>query len=186
VEAIEASCRRHCGEPAPDVAADDACKAAVAKARKVVESVPMPKRAPKVFAALVDPAVSCGSTDPALADLARAGAKADREAREAALAEVLRTDPDFSGLCPAGPSVLDDVAAESSRQRVHWIIATCPIDDAHEGAGSYGDVGPMTYLASRLLQRIWALQGATTSDHRIMIDIVLLASGLEAEAARGR
>jgi hypothetical protein len=185
-EVIEAKCRAACADPAPAPEADAACVAAATAARKKIEAVPMPKRAPRVFAALADPAVSCGSTDPVLAALAEAGHPADRDAREAALAAALRADPKFTSLCPAGTRVLDEVAGQPADDRVAWLLAECPIDDEHAGEALYRDLGPMTYLAIETIARRWQDAGATTSTHAIMLDILRLSSGLEGEAARRR
>ena len=186
IEMIERDCARSCEEETatPPPEPDEACKAAAAAARKTIETGPMRKRAPKVFAAVADAALSCGVASARLQAIAKAGATRDLAAREAALREVWKRDPDFTTLCPAGTRVIDEVADQPEPARVAWLAKTCPIDDPHADEPVFHDVGPMTYLAITAIETHWAKAGATTGDHDVILNIARLASALERDAQR--
>lgn len=180
-EMIESDCAAECRTPAGP---DRACEEAVAKARRGVEAVPMPRRATRVLAALADPAVSCGNADPVLTAIAAAAAEADLERRDAALGDALKSDPWLELVCPAAGSVLDDLGALPEPVRSAHLARECPLHGSDPEQGVLRDIGPMTLLAERTIAARWAVYGATTSHHEILLDTLLLASGLERDARR--
>lgn len=168
-DVVRRDCEARC-EAGPTAAS--ACIAAAAEARTTVESVPMPRRAPKVWAVVGNADLTCGYSDPFTRALARAATK-DLVARRVALTAALDADPFAGETCPAGtrPNVEGATAADA--------ITACGLDDPPQGW--HGDVGALTFLAIRAVRLRYAALGLDQGDHARLLDIVTLASALERE-----
>lgn len=180
-ELIAAKCKAECSTPDDADTTSKACGEDVQAARATVERVAMRRRAPKVWAALADPKTHCGYSDPFIKALGKAAVD-DLTKREEALARALGDDPFFATLCPGQPDVLQKI--DTDALDVFAVAEACglPLGDASPQA--HRDIGPWTYLAVRAVSARWEALGLRSPTHRILLNILLLASALEGESAR--
>lgn len=180
-ELIAAECKSECTTADETDATSEACAKDVRAARAMVEKVSMQNRAPKAWKALGDPKTHCGYRDPFLAALKKAAVD-DRDKREQALHRALKSDPFFETLCPRQPDLLDRI--QSDALDVFAVADACGLPVEESKRDAHRDIAPGTYLAVRAVSARWEALGLRSPTHRVLLNILLLASALEGESAR--
>ena len=144
----------------------------------------MARRAPALWSHVGDSELSCGHSDSLLGALGRAGSLRDPSRREEQLRDALAADPWLDRWCPAAAELLHTVEGLPPGGGITRLIEGCPLEGVDASMPVYRDLSPMTFAAIEVLRLRWAAVGATSSDHDILLDTLMLSSALESERGK--